>query len=111
MGDSSGRILIVDDEEGIRDLLSEGLEQQGYLCHTSPDGTSALETMATQPVDLVLLDMMMPGMTGLSVFRKLKERFPTVAVIFLTAVDDLTLAVENLKGGAYDYLAARPRII
>ena len=104
MGDSSARILIVDDEEGIRDLLQEALEQQGYRCHTSPDGTSALETLAAQPVDLVLLDMIMPGMTGLSLFRKLKERFPTTAVIFLTAIDDLSVAVEYLKGGAYDYL-------
>ena len=104
MGDARARILIVDDEEGIRDLLQEALEQQGYRCRTSPDGAGALETLASQPMDLVLLDMIMPGMTGLSLFRKLKEQFPTTAVIFLTAIDDLSVAVEYLKGGAYDYL-------
>ena len=104
MDDSSNHILVVDDEEGIRELLRETLEQNGYRCHTSCDGKGALETLASQPVELALLDMMMPGMTGLSLFQHLKEEYPSTAVIFLTAVDDLSLAVEHLKGGAYDYL-------
>ena len=104
MSDSSTHILVVDDEVGIRELLRETLEQYGYKCHTSGDGPAALETLSGQPIDLALVDMMMPGMTGLTLFRQLRDRYPSTAVIFLTAVDDLSRAGENLKDGAYDYL-------
>ena len=97
-------ILIVDDEDGIRGLLKEKLEQDGYVCCSASDGNSALEVLASRVVDLAVVDILMPGMTGLNLFQHLKERFPDLAVIFLTAVDDAEFAVNNLKGGAYDYI-------
>ena len=77
---------------------------EGYACHTASSGHGALEVLSTHAVDLVLLDIMMLAMTGLSLFQRLEERHPDVAVMFVTGVDDITLAVEHLKGGAYDYL-------
>ena len=97
-------ILIVDDEEGIRELVRRRLEKQGYVCYTAPNGYEALEVLATEAVDLALVDVMMPSMTGLSLFQHVRESYPDVAVIFSTAVDDLSLAVEHIKKGAYDYV-------
>ena len=97
-------ILVVDDEEGIRDLLKDNLEEQGYICHTAPSGDVALQVLATETVDLALVDIMMPGMTGLSFFEHAKERYPDVAIIFVTAMNDLNIAVQHLKHGLYDYM-------
>ena len=100
----SNCILIVDDEQGIRDLFKEILGSQGYDCYMASGGHEAFQILDTHVVDLVLPDVMMPGMTGLTFFQNLGERYPGVAVIFITAVDDLNLAVEHLKSGAYDYI-------
>ena len=100
----SSCILIVDDEPGIRDLFTENLGSQGYVCLTASNGQEALQILGSHPVDLVLLDVVMPGMTGPTLFQNLEERYPDVAVIFITAIDDLNLAVEYLKSGAYDYI-------
>ncbi len=101
---SETHILVVDDEDGIRDLFKDNLEEQGYICHAAPSGDAALEVLANDRVDLALVDVMMPGMTGLSLFQHVKERYPGVAVVFVTAMDDLDLAVDYLKNGAYDYV-------
>ena len=74
------------------------------MCYTAANGESALGILAAHSVDLALVDMMMPGMTGLSLFGHITDRFPDTAVIFDTAVDDLSLAVRQLKEGAYDYM-------
>ena len=100
----SPHVLIVDDEEGIRELMSDNLSELGYTCHTASCGDDALALLSRQEVQVALLDVMMPGMTGLSLFQHLQERFPNIAVVFVTAVDDLSLAVEHLKSGAYDYV-------
>ncbi len=97
-------ILVVDDEAGIRDMFSDTLEGQGYLCHTAESGDAALNILKTETVDLALVDIIMPGMTGLVLFSEIKERHPELPVIFVTAIDDLSLAVGHLKRGAYDYL-------
>ena len=104
MQKSKNHILIVDDEDGIRDLLKERLEEEGYTCHTASTGDAALEVLTAEPVHVALLDVIMPGMTGLSLFKQIKENYPKVAVVFVTAVDDLNLAVDHLKNGAYDYV-------
>jgi DNA-binding NtrC family response regulator len=71
---------------------------------TASNGLEALQILGTHLVDLVLLDVVMPGMTGPTLFQNLEEHYPDVAVIFITAMDDLNLAVEHLKSGAYDYI-------
>ena len=104
MTDGPYRILILDDEEQLRNLLKENLEEQGYTCFTAQNGQAGLDVLSQEPVDLAVVDIKMPGMSGLSFFQQLKEEHPEVAAIFVTAVDDLNLAVEHLKHGAYDYL-------
>lgn len=98
------RILIVDDEEGIRDLFRDNLQGRGYRCGTAPDGTAALELLTLEEYDLAIVDMMMPGMSGISLFEQIRQNWPDLAVIFVTAVDKLGLAVDHLKKGAYDYI-------
>ena len=97
-------ILIVDDEQRLRDLFKCNLEEQGYICHTADTGAGALEVLTNQPVDLALIDVVMPGMTGLSLFQRIREHHPDVAVVFVTGVDDPHIAVEYVKNGADDYV-------
>lgn len=101
---SGSRIIIVDDEEGIRDLLQDNLEEEGYICYTAGSGDEALKVLAEEAVDLALIDIMMPGMPGLSLFGYIKELYPDVAVIFVTAVNDANLGAVVLKNGASDYI-------
>ena len=98
------RVLVVDDEEGIRDLFKVLLEEQGYLCHVASCGDEALEVMSKEPVELAVVDIMMPGMSGLSLYQHIKQVYPHVTVVFVTAVDDLSIAVNHVKDGARDYV-------
>ena len=104
MSYTGSSILIVDDEPGIRDLHKDILEEEGFLCHLASGGEDALTVLATHGVDLVLMDIIMPGMTGLSLFQRVSELYPDISVIFVTALNDLDLVVEHLKNGAYDYI-------
>ena len=97
-------ILIVDDEEQFAETFKDALEDSGYVCYTAACGEAALQILNTEAVDLALLDIMMPGMSGISLFHEMKEQYPEVATIFITAVDDLGTVVSNLKDGASDYL-------
>lgn len=104
MSDQSAKILILDDEKEIREMFKETLEDRGYLCRTAASGEEALEMLEEESVDLLLLDIVMPKMSGLTFFEHAKEQDPDIAVIFITALDDVDLAVRNLKHGAFDYL-------
>ena len=99
------RILIVDDEEGIRDLLRDWLEPHGYVCLMAADGEAALEALASEPVDLALFDLIMPGMTGMDLFQLSRSLYPEVRVIFITALSDLPEIYDI--SGSYD-LVAKP---
>jgi DNA-binding NtrC family response regulator len=101
---SGSRVIIVDDEKGIRDLLQDNLEEEGYICYTAASGEEALTVLAGQAVELALIDIMMPGMPGVYLFGYIKELYPDLAVIFVTAVEDANLGVEVLKAGASDYI-------
>ena len=98
------RVLVVDDKEGIRDLFKVLLEEQGYLCHVASCGDEALEVMSKEPVELAVVDIMMPGMSGLSLYQHIKQVYPHVTVVFVTAVDYLSIAVNHVKDGAHDYV-------
>jgi DNA-binding NtrC family response regulator len=104
MSEDKGRVLIVDDEESIRRLLRQALEMEGYSCITVCSGAEALEAVSQQNFDLVLLDMRMPGMSGLEVLSKLSEAHPDTCVIMVTALVDVDTSVTAMKMGAYDYL-------
>ena len=104
MEDLGTHILIVDDESEIRDIFSERLEAMGYVCFAAPNGEAALQVMATERVDLALVDLRMPGMSGQVLFEHMVAQYRDIAVIFVTAMDDVDIAVRNLKLGAHDYL-------
>ena len=98
------QILIVDDEEMIRTMQAESLEEQGYVCLTAGGADEALLLAQRHPVDLALIDINMPGRSGVQLLREIKESSPDMAAIMVTAVDDVNTAMECLSLGASDYL-------
>jgi putative nucleotidyltransferase with HDIG domain len=101
---SIDRILIVDDEEAIREIVSTLLQAQGYRCATVPNGKKAIEYLMNNTVDVVLSDMVMPEMDGVQLLRWLHHHDPDVPVIMVTAIHDVSTALESIRGGAYDYI-------
>jgi putative nucleotidyltransferase with HDIG domain len=97
-------ILIVDDEEAIREVVSNLLEVQGYECASVGNGRLAQEYVGNHPVDLVLSDISMPEMDGLSLVQWLSKNEPEVPAIMVTATHDLSTALEAIRRGAYDYI-------
>ncbi len=97
-------ILVVEDEEGIVEFLRRGLEAAGYTMRVAHDGTSGLQLAMLDDVDLVLLDLGLPGLPGEEVLRRVRERRPTLPIIVLTAKDAVPDRVANLNAGADDYV-------
>jgi len=97
-------VLVVDDEKGVCDILKKILLQDGYEIYTVTSGARALLLMKGKPADLVLLDIMMPGMDGIETLRKLRDFNQDVVVIILTAYGTLGTAREAMELGAYDYI-------
>ena len=98
------RILIVEDEVGILQFLQQGLEEEGYTIITATDGEKALELLTNENFDLVLLDWMLPKLTGLEVCKAYRLQNKTTPVIFLTAKDTVQETIEGLQAGANDYI-------
>jgi two-component system nitrogen regulation response regulator NtrX len=100
----SKRILIVDDEESIRSSLERLLSYEKYKALTAADGAAALDLAASERIDIVLLDIKMPGMDGLEVLGKLKELRPDLPVIIISGHGTIATAVDATKLGAFDFL-------
>ena len=98
------RVLIVDDEKDFVDMLSLRLEAAGETVHSAGSGEQALARLAEAPIDVVLLDIQMPGLDGIEVLREIRRRHPLVEVILLTGHGTVATAVAAMKLGAYDYL-------
>ena len=98
------RILIVEDEVGILQFLQQGLEEEGYTIVTATDGEKALELLTNENFDLVLLDWMLPKLTGLEVCKAYRLQNKTSPIIFLTAKDTVQETIEGLQAGANDYI-------
>jgi DNA-binding response OmpR family regulator len=98
------RILVVDDEETMRRSLADILRLEGYHVSAVSNGTAAIDALKREPFDLMLLDLKMPGIDGLEVFRKATKTAPDTLVIFLTAHGSLESAIEALRYDAFDYL-------
>ena len=100
------RILIVDDERRNRELLEVMLSTEGYLLETATCGDEALRMVARQPPDLILLDIMMPGMDGYQVAARIKGNVATkhILIIMLTALDDRNSKMHGLSAGAEEFL-------
>jgi DNA-binding response OmpR family regulator len=97
-------LLIVEDEEGILQFLKQGLEEENYQISTATNGLDGLTLFQKEKFDLVLLDWMLPEMTGLEVCKKIRETNSKTPIIFLTAKDTVQETVEGLKTGANDYI-------
>ena len=98
------RILAVDDEEGVRSYLAEALEREGHTVLTAADGLEASKLLEREGVDLVITDMQMPGLDGMSLLAKIRADQPDVEVLMLTAHGSIETAVAAMKAGAFDYL-------
>jgi len=100
----SARILIVEDDAPLRALLQERLAAEGYTVEAVATGEEALQALEARPPDLVVLDLMLPGMDGLEVCRRLRARHPAVYVLMLTARSSELDRVVGLEVGADDYV-------
>jgi DNA-binding NtrC family response regulator len=98
-------ILIIDDEEGIRDSCSQVLNQEGYLVNIADNGKTGWENFKKSPTDVVLLDLKLPGLNGMEVLEKIKKMSPDSPVIIITGFATIESAVNTMKRGAFDYLA------
>ncbi len=99
------QILVVDDEDSVRWAVQKALEREGYAVVQAVDGPGGAAAAEAPEVDLVLLDVRLPGMDGLEVLARLRASRPDLLVIMMTAHGTLQVAVEAMKGGAYDYIA------
>lgn len=97
-------ILLVDDEAEFISTLAERLRLRGYSATVALDGESALKILETEHADLALLDVMLPGMHGIEVLRRIRERLPDLPVILLTGQAGAKDGIEGMKQGAKGYL-------
>ena len=104
MGKEKARILVVDDEEIVRESLSEWLQEDGYSVETAPDGEAAVSRMKAEPWAVLLVDLKMPGMDGLQVLEEARKLRPDSQVVIMTGYATVDTAVKAMKTGAYDYL-------
>lgn len=102
--DSADKILIIDDEEGMRDSCSQALRRLGFQVASSPDGSDGLEQVTAFKPDLILLDLKMPGLSGMEVLERVRQIAPDTIVIVITGYPTIESAVEAIKKGAYDFL-------
>ena len=98
------KILVVDDEPRIRDLIREHLQHSGYACAEAGDGAQALSILSQGGIDLVILDIMMPFMDGMTCLREMRSRKINTPVIMLTARSEEYDKLAGLEGGADDYV-------
>jgi excisionase family DNA binding protein len=109
-GATRPRVLVVDDEASIRDLLEKTLTMADYVVDTAPDGRSAIERMRMYPYDLLITDLRMPGMDGLSVVREARRFKSDLPVIIVTGFSSEASAIEALNLGVASYLTKPFRV-
>jgi two-component system copper resistance phosphate regulon response regulator CusR len=100
-----GRVLLIDDEERILNFVRRGLEAEGMAVDVAPDGETGLELALSRPYDLVILDLVMPGLDGHDVLRRILEHKQAQPVLVLSALNDTASKVSSLEGGAEDYIS------
>ncbi|SFM84173.1 response regulator [Thermodesulforhabdus norvegica] len=97
------RILIVDDEDRFRKTLKKNLQLEGFFVDDASSGSQALEKLSGSSYDVVLLDIRMPGMNGITALEKIKQMSPQVEVIVLTGHASVDVAVKIMQLGGYEY--------
>src|SRR6185436_17406 len=98
------RILVVDDEKFIRDIIADFLSMEGYVVRTAEDGAAAMEELRRARFDLVISDLKMPRMGGLELLREVSEVHPDTMTIIMTGFGTVETAIDAMKRGAYDYI-------
>ena len=98
------KILVCDDEEAIREVISTLLEARDYRCTVVPDGFQAIQEIKKGSYDLVLSDIVMPEMDGMRLLRQARTQDEDIPVIMVTAMHDISIALEAIRAGAYDYI-------
>lgn len=99
------RILVVDDEEAIREIVASMLGSAGYSCQQAGSGIEALSVLGSgQEFELMLSDLMMADLDGIGLLERTKEKYPDMPVVMVTAVHDISVALAAIRNGAYDYL-------
>jgi two-component system, response regulator, stage 0 sporulation protein F len=101
----SEKVLIVDDQYGIRILLNEVLQKEGYETYQAANGLQALEIVQENVPDLILLDMKIPGMDGIEILKRVKALYPDMKVIIMTAYGELDMIQEAMDLGAITHFA------
>ena len=98
------RILLVEDEKKVADIIARGLKAERYAVDVSHDGQSGWEMADAYNYDLVVLDLMLPGLNGTEVLQKIRRKNQEVPILILTARDGMADKIKNFEGGADDYL-------
>ena len=101
----NNNILIVDDEQMIRELLYSAFNNEGYACHLAANVDEALNILGNQSIDIVISDIMMPGRSGVDLLKDLKKIDSDIAVLMITGLTDMTTAMECIHLGADDYIS------
>ncbi|MCA8924505.1 MAG: sigma-54-dependent Fis family transcriptional regulator [Planctomycetes bacterium] len=101
----TSKVLIVEDDPGLRETLATGLEEDGFEVTCAASGEAGLASLRERPVEVVLTDLRMKGMSGLELCRRVAEVSPELPVVLMTAFGDLEAAVGAIRAGAYDFLA------
>lgn len=99
-----GRVLIVDDEENIRAGLRDLLRQEGFAVRAAATGDDGLALLERQPADVAIIDLQMPGISGIELLHAIRTRWPETSVIILTGRGTLETAMQAVREGAHDYL-------
>lgn len=100
----SARILLVDDEQGFTETMAKRLGKRGYSVVTALDGQTGIDMLSEHTIDVVILDVKMPGMDGMETLKAMKAAHPMVEVIMLTGHATVETAIEGMKSGAFDYM-------
>ena len=104
MAKKVGAVCLIDDDPHFCGMVSQYLEENHYDVEVFHNGADALEALTTWLPNVILLDLDMPGLSGLEVLQKIQERFSRIPVVMITAIDDVRTVVAAVKAGAFDYL-------
>ena len=98
------RLLVIEDEKGIANFLRDGLTEEYFAVDIAYDGKNGLQMALSNDYDLLLVDWMLPGLSGIEIVREIRKTNPTIPVIFLTARDTVDDTIFGLESGANDYI-------
>lgn len=102
--DRAPRVLVVDDESQVRSMIGTVLEQNGFIVELAASGRQALEILELNNFDLVLTDIVMQDVNGIALLERIRAQQPNLPVVMVTAIHDISVAIDSMRRGAYDYL-------